>query len=123
VKYALMKELRSDYPIPLMCWAFAVLPSGYYAWLRRKPSKYAQEAMRLEVEVRAAHPRTRKTYGPQRLQADLAEQGVKASVHRIKCLRKQLGLRGKQRRKFKATTQSHPGLPVAENLPRIFAAS
>jgi putative transposase len=37
-------------------------------------------------------------------------------VGRIKRLRKQLGIRCKQTRKFKATTNSNHGLPVAENL-------
>jgi len=37
-------------------------------------------------------------------------------VHRIRRLRKKLGLKCKQKRRFKATTDSRHGLPVAENL-------
>jgi len=72
--------------------------------------------MRLEVEIKAAHRRTRQTYGPERLQHDLAEHGVKVGVYRIKRIRKKLGLQCKQKRKFKVTTDSRHGLPVAENL-------
>jgi putative transposase len=50
------------------------------------------------------------------LQRDLIAHGVRVGVHRIKRLRRKLGLRCKQRRKFKATTDSRHSLPVAENL-------
>ena len=70
----------------------------------------------MEVEIRAAHKRTRQTYGPERLQHDLAEHGVRVGICRIKRIRKKLGLRCKQKRKFKVTTDSKHTLPVAENL-------
>ena len=57
--------------------------------------------MRLELEIRAAHKRTRQTYGPERLQRDLADNGVVVGVHRIKRIRRKLGLRCRQKRKFK----------------------
>ena len=76
----------------------------------------------METEIRAAHQRTRETYGPKRLQSDLADHGVAASVDRIKRIRRKLGLRCKQKRKFKATTDSQHALPLAPNrLNRQFA--
>jgi transposase InsO family protein len=111
-----MKEMRLKYSIPQMCRVLGVSASGYYRWLRRKPSKHAQEEGKLEVEIKAAHKRTRETFGPERLQRDLAAHGVKAGVCRIRRIRKKLGIRCKQKRKFKATTDSKHTLPVAENL-------
>jgi transposase InsO family protein len=111
-----MKEMRLRYSIPQMCRVLGVSPSGYYRWLKGKPSKRSQEEGRLEVEIKAAHKRTRETFGPERLQHDLAEHGVKAGVCRIRRIRKKLGIRCKQKRKFKATTDSKHTLPVAENL-------
>jgi transposase InsO family protein len=108
--------MRLRYSIPQMCRELGVSPSGYYRWLKRKPSKRAQEEGRLEVEIKAAHQRTRETFGPERLQHDLAEHGVKAGVCRIRRIRKKLGIRCKQKKKFKATTDSKHTLPVAENL-------
>jgi transposase InsO family protein len=93
-----------------------VTRSGYYAWLRRSPSKHTQEDARLKLEIRAAHKRTRESCGPERLQSDLADNGVKVGVCRIKRLRKEMGIRCKQVKKFKATTNSKHSLPVAENL-------
>lgn len=72
----------------------------------------------------AAHQRTRETCGPERLQADLSDNGVQVGIHRIKRIRKKLGLRCKQKRKFKVTTDSKHNLPVAPNrLDRQFAVT
>jgi len=90
--------------------------SGYYAWLNRKPSKRSEEEGRLEVEIKAAHKRTRRTCGPKRLQEDLAAHGVKVGLCRIRRIRKKLGIRCKQVKKFKATTDSNHTLPVTENV-------
>ena len=89
--------------------------SGYYAWLTRPVSRRQQEDARLAVEIRAVHKRTRETYGPERLQQELAADGIKASVHKVKRIRRDLGLRCKQKKKFKATTNSWHSLPVAKN--------
>ncbi len=90
--------------------------SGYYAWRNRPFSKRAQEEMQLELEIKAAHHRTRQTYGAERLQHELAEHGVIVGICRLKGIRRKLGLRCKQKKKFKATTNSKHKMPVAENL-------
>jgi transposase InsO family protein len=111
-----MKEMRPYYPVPLMSRVFDVSASGYYAWIGRPPSKRAREEARLEVEIKAAHTRTRQTCGPERLQHDLAEHGVQVGVCRIRRIRKKLGIRCKQTKKYTVTTDSRHTFPVAENL-------
>jgi len=111
-----MKAMRFRHGIAMMRGLLKVSKSGYYKWLNRKPSKRAQEEARLEVEIKAAHKRTRETYGPERLQHELRDQGVSVGICRIRRIRKKLGIRCKQKRKFKATTDSRHTLPVAENL-------
>jgi putative transposase len=112
----MMKQLRLKYPIPFIKRVLNISSSGYYAWQDRPLSRREQEEMRLEIEIKVAHKRTRETYGPERLQCDLAENGVQAGICRIKRIRRKLGLRCKQKRRFKATTDSRHRLPVAENL-------
>jgi transposase InsO family protein len=111
-----MKELRLKYPVPLLGRVLKVSLSGYYAWVDRPISKHDREEVRLEVEIKAADKRTRQTYGPERLQRDLVENGVRVGICRIKRIRKKLGIRCKQKRRFKATTYSKHNLPIAENL-------
>ena len=111
-----MKPMRLTYPLPLLCRVLEVSRSGYYAWLTRPLSKRAQEEGRLDVEIKAAHTRTRQTCGPERLQRDLKAHGVRVGISRIRRIRKKLGIRCKQIRKFKATTDSTHAHPVADNL-------
>lgn len=110
-----MRTLRPQYPRHLLCRVLEVSRSGYYAWRNRRPSKRAQANARLEVAIQAAHVRTRQTYGPERLQTELQDDGFPAGIGRIKRLRKKLGLRCTQVRRFTTTTESKHALPVAEN--------
>jgi len=124
VRYGLIEPLRRQYPIAAMCRVLGVSESGFHAWRGRPPSPRARENARLAVEIKAAHERSRQTYGPERLQADLVDHGVKVGVHRIKRIRKELGLACRQKRRFKATTNSRHDLPVAPNLlDRQFAVA
>jgi len=111
-----MKQMRFKYGIGVMSHVLRVSKSGYYQWLHRKPSKRTLEEGKLEIEIKAAHKRTRQTFGPERLQHELKEQGVKVGICRIRRIRKKLGIRCKQRKKFRATTDSKHTFPVAENL-------
>jgi len=115
-RYAMMKELRLHYPVPILKRVLNVSASGYYAWAYRPLSQREREELRLELEIKAADRRTRHTYGPERLQHELAEQGMRVGVCRIKRIRKKLGIRCRQKKKFRATTNSVHKLSVAENL-------
>jgi putative transposase len=111
-----MRQMRLQYPNLIISRILKVSTSGFYAWRDRPLSKWGRDEARLEVEIRAAHKRTRQTYGAERLQQDLAEHGVKVGICRIKRIRRKLGIRCKQKRKFKATTDSRHTLPIAENI-------
>jgi len=112
----MIRELRLDYPVVLLRRMLSISASGYYAWVDRPLSQRAREELRLELEIKAAHRRTRQVYGAEKLQYDLAEHGIKVGVCRIKRIRQKLGIRCKQKRKFKATTDSRHKLPVADNI-------
>ena len=115
----MIEQLRQGqgFPVSPMCRALDVSKSGYYAWKNRKSSSRWLEDERLKVAIRAAHERGRGTYGPEKIQEELAEvENIKAGINRIKRLRRALKIRCKQVRKFKATTDSKHNLPVAPNL-------
>lgn len=108
--------MRLLFPVVTLCRVLGVSSSGYYARIKRKPSLRTRQDTRLEVEIRAAHRRTRNTYGPERLQSDLADNGLSVGLHSIKRIRKRLGLRCIQKRRFKVTTDSVHSFPVADNI-------
>jgi putative transposase len=114
----MIKELRRDYPVRLLCRVLGVSGSGYHAWLRRAPSRRALARERLKVAAQAAHQRTRQTYGARRLQHELAADGFVVSLGTVKRVRRELGLRCVQRKKrYRVrTTDSGHALPVAPNL-------
>jgi putative transposase len=100
-----------------MCNAFGLARSGYYAWKRRKPSARKREDDRISIALKAAHARSRGTYGPEKMQTELlAVDGLDVGLNRIKRLRRKNGLRCVQKKKFKATTDSKHKMPVAPNL-------
>jgi len=111
-----MKQMRLNYPVHLLKRVLSVSAGGYYDWLDRPLSKWAREESRLEVEIRAADKRTMQVYGAEKIQHDLAAHGIRVGICRIKRIRRKLGIRCKQKRKFKATTDSRHTLPVADNI-------
>ncbi|MDS1501114.1 IS3-like element IS600 family transposase [Shigella boydii] len=115
-KYALIEQWRQQFPIEAMCQVFGVSRSGYYNWVQHEPSDRKQSDERLKPEIKVAHIRTRETYGTRRLQTELAENGIIVGRDRLARLRKELRLRCKQKRKFRATTNPNHNLPVAPNL-------
>lgn len=100
-----------------MCRVLEVSRSGFYAWLRRGPSRRAQETARLKVSIQEVHQRARGTYGSPRVTQELKLRGCLASRHRVARLMREQGLQGLPRRRaFRvATTQTDSTLAVAAN--------
>jgi putative transposase len=124
VRYGLIESMRRRYPIALMCRVFDVSESGFHARKARPPCDRERENARLEIEILAAHRRTRETYSAMRLHRDLVDHGIQCTLYRVRTLRKKLGLCCKQKLKFKVTTNSKHNLPVAPNIiEREFSVS
>jgi putative transposase len=116
MRYVKIEAMRPEYPVAMICATLEVSESGYHAWRSRGASKRSQEEGKLCAQIAAAHVRTRQTYAPERLQADLRDHGVTIGVYRIKRIRKQLNLRCRHKRQFKLTTHSKHDFPIAANL-------
>lgn len=111
-----MKALAVEFPVRVLCRILEVSPSGYYAWLGRKPScRQLQDGQLLSL-VTTVHHQSRQTYGSPRITRELKEQNHRCGRHRIARLMRQAGLRGLRRSRFRPrTTDSHHDLPVAPN--------
>jgi transposase InsO family protein len=100
-----------------MCRALEVSPAGLYAWRRRpRPSPREERETELRGQIHEIHAASRGTYGSPRVHAQLEQQGVRAGKARVERLMREEGLRGKVRRRFRTTTDSEHGLPVAPNV-------
>ncbi|MEO0539199.1 MAG: IS3 family transposase [Cyanobacteria bacterium P01_A01_bin.123] len=108
----------------MMCQALGVSRSGYYAWSRHGTSTREKENEILSKQIQQIYDESRQTYGSPRIQAALAARGYPVSRGRVVRLMAQLGIRDRTKRRFRVTTHSKHGLPVAENrLNRDFTAS
>jgi putative transposase len=124
--FELIQAEKASFPVRMMCEMLEVSHSGYYAWLRRTPSKRSGEETRLKVSIQEAHQRGRGTYGSPRVTQELKSQGLRAGRHRVARLMREQGLRGLPRRRaFRVTTtRTDPSLAVAPNtLDRGFSTT
>ena len=90
--------------------------SGYYTWHKRGKSYRQREYERLIPIVRAAHKISKGTYGARRISEEIEAHGSTCGRTKAGTLMKLAGVAAKQKKKFKATTDSKHTLPVAPNL-------
>ncbi len=111
-----MKELSLEYPKKILAEVIGISRSGFYARISRPISERKKRDQILKPQITKAHNAGRQTYGSTRIQQELADQDIMVGRDRIHRLRKELGLKCIQNKKFKATTNSDHDLPVAPNL-------
>ena len=117
MRYAMIDQLRNQHPVNRLCALLDVARSGYQAWSAGKVvPRRKLEDMRLLVAIKAAHQRSRGTYGPKKILDELADQGIVAGLNRIRRLRTLHGIRCTHKKKFRVTTDSKHNWPVAPNL-------
>ena len=117
MKYQFITTHRQEFEITVMCRVLQVSRSGYYAWRRRPVSGREMANQKLTQQIEEIHQQSRQTYGSPRIQAELADQGVKCGPNRVARLMQEAELQAKQSRQFKVTTtDSAHNYPVAPNL-------
>jgi transposase InsO family protein len=107
---------RDRWPVRLLCDTLGVSPAGYYAWRDRPASARQQRQDALLVEIRAVHAEFKARYGSPRVHAELVARGHDCCVNTVARLMRDHGIRARAARKFRCTTDSDHGLPVADNL-------
>lgn len=125
MKYSWIDTERSTYPLNLLCAVLSVSQSGYRSWKRGGSAqrKRLSDAQMLEL-IRGVHAQFKGAYGSPRMLKELRARGVPAAKSRVERLMRENGIRARHKRRYKATTDSNHGLPVAKNLlERQFVAS
>ena len=116
MRYPIIKQLAGQYPVRRLCKVLEVSHGGYYEWLSRGPSPRAREDRRLRVQIGEAFQKSRGRYGSPRIHKQLRRQGIHCARKRVARLMRLDGLRARQPRRFRVTTKSKPGRPVAPNV-------
>jgi putative transposase len=68
------------------------------------------------AHIRAELATSKETYGSPRMHAELKDQGVEIGLNRVARLMSENGLKARQKTRFKKTTDSGHGGPVASNV-------
>jgi len=103
--------------MPAMCAMLGVSPSGYQAWKRGgTPNRKRLSDPQMLTLIRAIHAELKGASGSPRMVREIRGRGFPASKARIERLMRENGIRARHKRRYKATTDSKHGLPVAPNL-------
>ena len=66
-----------------MCKLLGVSSSGYYAWVKRRPSRRTETDDTLVAEIRTAHEASHGIYGAPRIHAELTAKGIQVGRKRV----------------------------------------
>ncbi|APT59740.1 transposase [Roseomonas gilardii] len=116
MRFALIDAAKEEFPVHRLCSVLGVSQSGYFAWRGRPACRRQHEDMVLLAHVRSAFTLSNGTYGSPRMTRELQDSGLAVGRRRTARLMRENGLRARQKRRFKRTTDSHHAWPVAPNL-------
>lgn len=118
-----MKANRATYAVARMCRLLGVSTSGYYAWIKRGPSKRALEDASLTELISEIHSLSWGIYGAPMIHEELAEREIHVGRKRVARLMKAAGLQGVSRRKKVWTTRRDTSArPAPDLVDRDFTA-
>lgn len=121
-RYSFIDAEKSNHSVVRLCGVIGVARSGFYAWTRRSPSARELDNRALTNEIAQAFAESKGRYGVRRIHRAVGGFN-RASLNRVRRLMSASGLQARPRRRFKATTNSAHGEPVAPNLlKRNFSA-
>jgi len=112
VKFAFISAEKAWAPVSVLCRVLEVTRSGFYAWQARDPSEQAIDDQKLAVEIAAIHKASGETYGSPRVHAELHAKGLEVSRKRVARLMRELGIKSRRKRRFKATPTPGTSCPL-----------
>ena len=124
MRFRLIDAAKKDFPVQRLCKVLDVSASGYVAWKERPACRRQRDDMVLLAHVRSAFTLSNGTYGSPRMVHELRHNGLAIGRRRVARLMRENGLRARQKRRFKRTTDSLHAFPIAPNLlDQDFAAA
>lgn len=114
MKYAWIDAYRQEFALADLYSGLEVSVSGYRPWKRGgTPNRQRLTDAQMVALIRAIHAELKGAYGSPRMVRELRARGFPASKERL--MREQ-GIRARHKRRYKVTTDSKHGMPVADNL-------
>ena len=120
MKYAFIKEQRSEFRLSSMCRVLKVHRSGYYAWLKEPQSPRALENAKLSEQIRYYYDQSMGIYGSPRIYHDLKKTGISCGENRVARLMRAAQLRSIRGYKRPRYRIGRPALVSPNQLQRQF---
>jgi len=114
--YTFIKNNEGIYPIEKMCKVLEVGQRSYYRWKRSSISKRALRKEKFKAIITDIYFEFKQRYGSPRIAVELQCRGYKISRITVAKYMREMGLRSKLAKKFKATTDSKHNYQVVENV-------
>nr|WP_238392741.1 IS3 family transposase [Paenibacillus antri] len=111
-----MRKFSSQYRVEKLCSVLKVSRSGYYKWLKHKPSRQEKRRNKLKKRIQHHFYAFKKRDGSPKIAAKLRQEGWVVSTRTVSRLMKEMSLRSVVVKKHKATTNSKHNHPVYENV-------
>jgi putative transposase len=116
MRFKLIDAAKEEFPVQRLCKVLGVSPSGSFAWRGRPACRRQRDDLVLLAHVRSAFALSNGTSGSPRMTRELQDAGLAVGRRRTARLMRETGLRARQPRRFKRTTDSLHAFPVAPNL-------
>ena len=116
MRFRLIDAAKKEFPVQRLCKALGVSPSGYFAWKERPACRRQRDDMVLLAHVRSAFAASNGTYGSPRMVYELRDNSLAIGRRRVARLMRENGMKARQKRRFKRTTDSLHAFPVGPNL-------
>lgn len=116
MRFRLIDAAKKEFPVQRLCKVLGVSPSGYFAWKDRPACHRQRTDLMLLAHVRSAFALSNETYGSPRMVHELRDNGLGIGRRRVARLMRENGMKARQKRRFKRTTDSLHAFPVAPNL-------
>jgi putative transposase len=116
MSFKLIDAKKAAIPVETACAVLGVSASGYYAWKNREASTRQRRGLVVLAHIRSEYATSNETYGSPLMHAELKESGLAVGLHRVARLMSENGMKARQKTRFKKTTDSDHGGPVATNV-------
>ena len=123
-RYRFIEAEKHQHTVSLLCRVLEVSRAAYYRWKASPLSTRAAANLVLLQKIRTAHADSGGKYGSPRIQAELQDQGVRASRGRVARLMAASGIVGRRgRRRIRTTIAAQKPAPFGDLVKRRFKAT
>lgn len=124
MKYRFIQDNERIFPIEKMCQVLAVSSGSYYKYKRGAVSGRTLKKREIQSRIQSIYFAKKQRYGSPRITRELHAKGYRVSGITVAKYMRELGLKSKFSRKFRATTDSKHNYLVVDNvLDRKFTAA